>query len=130
MNALPELLELVLETAGDDLQAEVEEVPEHLFEIEALRAADLGVFGRHQARHVDGERRLQRGVLEEVRHHEVVVGAGLQFELDADIVGRDVLDVDQVRHLAAQHDVADLLDQLRLVDRVGNAGDVELLAGT
>ena len=128
VDALLELLELVLEAAGDDLQAEVEEVPEHLLEIETLGAADLRVLGRHQARHVDGERRLQRRVLEQIRHHQVVVGAGLQLELDAHIVGRHVLDVDQVRHLAAEHDVADLLDELRLVDRVGNAGDVELLA--
>ena len=36
-----------------------------------------------------------------------------------------VADVDEVRHLAAEDDVADLLDELRLVDAVGNAGDVE-----
>ena len=52
----------------------------------------------------------------------------LQLQLDPHIVGRHVPDVDEVRHLAAEHDVADLLDELRLVDRVGNARDVELLA--
>ena len=90
-----QLLELVLETAGHHLEAEVEEVPEHLLEVEALGPADLGVLGRHQAGHVDGERRLQRRVLEQVRHHQVVVGAGLQLQLDAHIVGRDVPDVDR-----------------------------------
>ena len=54
----------------------------------------------------------------------------LQLQLDPHVVGRHVLDVDQVRHLAAEHDVADLLDELRLVDRVRNAGDVELLAAS
>ena len=124
---LLQLLELVLQAVGHHFQAEVEEVPEHLLEIEPLGAADLGVLGRHQARHVHGERRLQRRVLEQIRHHEVVVGAGLQVELDPHVVGRHVAHVDEMRHLAAEHDVADLLDQLRLVDRVGNARDVELL---
>ena len=70
-----QLLELVLEAAGHHFEAEVEEVPEHLLEVEPLGPADLGVLGRHQARHVDGERRLQRRVLEQIRHHQVVVGA-------------------------------------------------------
>ena len=34
--------QLVLEPPGDDLEAEVQEVPEDLLEVEALRPADLG----------------------------------------------------------------------------------------
>ena len=52
-----QLRELVLEAAGDDFEAEVEEVPEHLLEVEPLGAADLGVLGRHEAGQVDGEGR-------------------------------------------------------------------------
>ena len=67
-------------------------------------------------------------MLEEIRHHQVLVGARLQLELNPHVVGRQILDVDQMRHLAAEDDVADALDELRLVDGVGNAGDVDDLA--
>ena len=127
MDAPVELGELVLQAVGHHFQAEVEEVPEHLLEVETLRPAGVGIFGRHQARHVDGERRLQRRVLEQVRHDQVIVGARLDVQLNPHIVGRDVADINQVRHLAAQHHVADLLDQLRFVHRIRDAGDVELL---
>ena len=102
VNAALQLLELVFETAGHHFQAEVEEVPEHALQVEALRPAHLGVLGGHEARQVDGERGLQRRVLEQVRHHQVVVGAALQFQLDAHIVGRHIPHVDEVRHLAAR----------------------------
>ena len=39
VDAPSELLELVLETAGDDLEAELEEPPEHLVQFEALGLA-------------------------------------------------------------------------------------------
>ena len=69
----------MLEALRHDLQAEVEEVPEHLLQIEALGPADFGVLGRHEARQVDGEVGLQRRVLEEVRHHLLLVGVLLQL---------------------------------------------------
>ncbi len=40
--------ELVLEAPRDDLEAEVEEVPEDRLQIEPLGAADLRVLGRHR----------------------------------------------------------------------------------
>ncbi len=118
---------LVFEPAGDHLEPEVQEVPQNLLEIEALRPAHLGVFSRHQTRQVDREVGLQGRVLEEVRHHHLLVGVLLHFDRDAHVLGRQVLDVQQRRQLAAEHDVGDLLDQLRLVDRVGNAVDVDRL---
>ncbi len=128
VDALLQLRQLVLQAAGHHFQAEVEEVPEHLLQVEALGTADLGILGRHEARQVDGEGVLQRGVLEQVRHHQVLVGAALQLQLDSHIVGGEIADVHEVRHLPAEDDVADLLDELRLVDAVGHAGDVEQLA--
>src|SRR5262249_17815989 len=44
---------------------------------------------------------------------------------DAHVLGRQVLDVEELRQLAAQHDFADARDELRLVDRVRNAVDVD-----
>ena len=121
VDALLQLRQLVLEARGHHVQAEVEEVPEHLLQVEPLGAADLGVLGRHQAGQVDREGGLERGVLEQVRHHQVLVGARLQLQLDAHVVGGEIPDVHQVRHLAAEHDVANLLDELRLVDAVRHA---------
>ena len=72
--------ELVLEPLGDDLEPEVQEVPEDLLEIEPLGPADLGVLGRDQAGQVDGEVDLQRRVLEEVRHDHLLVGVLLHLD--------------------------------------------------
>ena len=114
---------------GDDLEPEVQEVPEHLLQVEPLGPAGLGVLGRHEAREVDGEVGLQRRVLEQVRHDHLLVGVLLQLERDAHVVGREILHVEQMRQLAREHDVADALDQHRLVDHVGHARDVDRLLG-
>ena len=118
VDALLERRQLVLEPPGDDLEPEMEEVPEDLLEIEPLGPADLGVLGRDQAGQVDGEVDLQRRVLEEVRHDHLLVGVLLHLDRDAHVLGREVLDVEQLRQLAADHDLGDALDQLRLVHRV------------
>ena len=88
-------LELVLEPLGDDVEPEVQEVPEHRVQVEALGPADLRVLGRNQAREVDGEVGLQRRVLEQVRHHHLLVGVPLQLERDPHVVGRQILDVER-----------------------------------
>ena len=41
VDALAQRLELVLQPLGDDLQPEVQEVPEHLVQVQALGPADL-----------------------------------------------------------------------------------------
>ena len=46
---------------------------------------------------------------------------------DAHVLGRDVLHVEQLRQLALLDDLADLRDELRLVDRVRDAVDVDRL---
>ena len=118
VDPLLQRVELVLEPLRHDLEAEVEEVPEDGLEVEALRPADFGVLGRDQARQVDDEVRLERRVLEQIRHHHPRIGVPLQLELDPHVVGRHVADVEQRRQLARQHDVGDPFDQRRLVDRV------------
>ena len=101
MDALADSLELVLEPLGDDFEPEVEEVPEDGVEVEPLGPADLGILRRDQAREVDDEAGLQRRVLEEIRHHHLLVGVLLQLERDPHVVGRHVLDVEERRQLAA-----------------------------
>ena len=118
MDALLQRLELVLEPVGHDLEAEVQEVPEDRLEIEPLGAADFRVLGRNQARQVDDDVGLERRVLEEIRHHHLGIGVPLQLQRNPHIVGGDVLDVEQRRQLARQHDLGDPLDERRLVHRV------------
>ncbi len=101
VDALLQRLELVLEPRADDLEAEVQEVPEDLVQLEPLGPADRGILGRHQARQVDREGGLERRVLVEIRHHHLLVGVALQLQRDPHVVGRQVLDVDEVRQLAA-----------------------------
>ena len=95
VDALPERRQLVLEPPGDDLEPEVQEVPEDLLQIEPLGPADLRVLRRDEAREVDGEVDLQRRVLEEVRHDHLLVGVLLHLERDAHVVGRQVLHVER-----------------------------------
>ena len=104
-------------------------MPEHRLEIEALGAADVLLLGRNQAGQVDAEAHLQRRVPAQVRHDQRLVGVALDLEFDADVVGAHVADVEQRRQLARDHQVGDARDQLRLVDRVGNRGDRDHLAG-
>ncbi len=101
----------------------MEEVPENRLEIEPFGLADLGVLGRHETGEVHRERGLERRVLAQVRHHHLLVGVLLQLQLDPHIVGRHVLDVEERRQLAADHDLGDALDKLGLVHHVGDARD-------
>src|SRR5690606_17580467 len=52
VDASAQCSELVFETPGHDLPAEMQEVPEDGVEIEPFRPAHLGVFGGHEAGHV------------------------------------------------------------------------------
>ena len=130
VDALLERLELVLQAPGDDVEAEVEEVPEDL---RADRAASAGrprrSLGRLEAGEVHHEVGLQQRVLEQVGHHHLLVGVLLQLEHDPDVVCRHVLDVERAAAACGWRDLADLLDQRRLVDGVGDAGDVDHLRG-
>ena len=107
----------------------MQEVPEDLLQIQAFWATNLRVFRRYQAGQVDREVGLQWRVLEQVRQHFVLVGFFLELELDAHVVGRDIADVQQHRHLARDHDVCDALDQYRFIHRVRDAGNVQRLRG-
>ena len=49
MDARLERLELVLQPSRDDLEPEVQEVPEHRVQIEPLRPPDVGCLGGNQA---------------------------------------------------------------------------------
>ena len=130
VDALPDGLQFVLEPLGDDLEPEMKEVPENRMQVEPFRAADLGILGRDEAGQIDDEAGLERRVLEEIRHHHLLVGVLLQLERDAHVVGRDVLHIEKRRETPAGGDITNSLDERRLVDRVGHAGDVNRLSRT
>ena len=95
-----ELRQLELEAPRDDLEAEVEEVRGASPRGRAARARPTSrVVGRDQAGEVDVEVRLQRRVLEEVRHHQLGIGVRLELQHDPHVVGRLVAHVDQLRQL-------------------------------
>ena len=50
VDALPERGELVLQPLGDDFEAEVQEVPQDLLQIEPLGPADFRILGRESGR--------------------------------------------------------------------------------
>ena len=118
-------VELVLEARGDHFQPEVEKMPEDRFQIEPLGPSHLGIFGRNQARQVHRKGDLHRSVLVEIRHHHLFVGVLLHLDGDAHVLGRDVLDVDELRQLPLLDHLADLRDELRLVHGVRDAVDVD-----
>ena len=127
MHALLERSHLVLQAFGHDFEPEVQEVPKNLLQIEALGATDLRVFRRDEAGEVDGEGDLQRGVFEEVRHDHLLIGVLLQLERDSDVLGREVLHIQELGQLSTEDDFGDSFHQLRLVHGIGNAFDVDRL---
>ena len=84
--------------------AEVEEVPEDRRAGRGARGpGDLaGSSGRHEAGEVDLHVRGERRVLVQVRHDQLRVGALLDLEHDAHLVGRLVAHVEQRRQLLAR----------------------------
>src|SRR3569623_1218664 len=138
VDALLELGEQVLEPALGDVDAEVEEVLEHLLDAALLRRrrrprghrAVGHQLGRHEARQVDVEARLQSRVLVEVRHHDRGFGVLLDLEHDADVRRGLVAHVEQVRQLARDDHVRDLLDEIRLAHRVRDRRDHHVGAAT
>ena len=53
VDALFERAQLVLEARGDDVEPELQEVPEDLVQVQPLGPSDLGILRRHQAGEVD-----------------------------------------------------------------------------
>jgi hypothetical protein len=123
VDARLELSLLVLEPPRDDQHAEVEELAAEVAERDAGRLADHRVRRGQQRRQVYVEVRLQRRVLVQEGHRGFRRRLGLQLEDDANVVGRLVADVDHLRELPRHDQLGDLLDQLRLVHRVGDRRD-------
>ena len=72
------------------------------------------------------EARLQRRLLVEVRHHQLGIGVLLDLEDDADVGRRLVAHVEQVRQLARDDDVRDLLDEIGLRHRPWHRRDHQI----
>src|SRR6185295_15317895 len=125
VHALPERRQLVLEPPRDHLQPEMEEMPEHLLQIQSLWTPHLRILGWDEAGEVHREIDLKRCVLEEIRHDHLFVSVPLQLERDADVLGRKILHVEKLWQLAAEDDVGDPLDQLRLVHGIRDTLDVD-----
>ena len=117
------LVEVVFGAAADDVLAVLDEDGERLLEREGLRCAV------DQAQHVDAERHLQVGLVEQGVEDRVELGVALDLDHNAHAVavalvaqGGDAVD------LALAHEVGDRLDELRLVDLVRQLGHDERLA--
>ena len=93
---------------------------EDALEVEPVGDGHLGPLGRQQAGQVDVEVGLERRVLEQVGQRRVGVRAGAQLQRDPDVVGAQVLDVRQLRHLPLADQLADPLHQGVLLDPVGD----------
>ena len=108
VDAAFELSQQILEPAADCLQAEVEEVFQHLDQI-AARRSQRARFGRHETGRVVGEVRFERAVLVEVRHDHFGIGVLFEFEHDpqAKFFIRLVVEFEDLREIAAVDDVAE-----------------------
>jgi hypothetical protein len=60
-----------------------------------------------------------------IRHHHFLVGVFLHLDRDSHVLGREVLHVEERRQLACDHNFRDPLDELRLVDGIGDALDID-----
>ena len=122
-DVLPRLrrVEIELGPPDDDLVPVVDEVLEQLLQVHDLG----GAVGERQHDHAEGG--LHLGVLVELVQHDVGDGVALQLDDDphAFLVGL-VIDVDDPFDLLLAGQLGDRLDQVLLVDLIGNLGDDDL----
>src|SRR4029077_11480090 len=114
MRPIPRLAEKVARASSDHLLAESDERGDDLAQGQLLRSATI------QRQHVDAEARLQRGVAVELVEDNIGLGVALQFDDDAQALA--VALVAQIGDTLDQFladSLGDALDQLRLVDLVG-----------
>ena len=106
--------------ALDDLAAVLDEAAQELLEVHHLRAAAV------EREHVRAEVGLQRGVLEEEVEDDLRDGVLLEVDLDADLVLGEVAHLGDAGEDLLVHQLADVLQQVRLVDAVGDLVDDDL----
>ena len=82
-----------------------------------------------QRHDVGAEARLQRGVAVELVQHDVDDGVALDLDDDADAVAVGLVpELGDALELLLAHELADLLDEVRLVHLVGDLGEDDRLA--
>ena len=123
MDSLEQVLELEPQASDHHVHAEIEKVLENRRQVEPAGNSHLGARGRQQAGQVDVVIDLQRRVLEQVSERGVGARARPELEHDPDVVGAQVLDVDELRYLPLADQLADSLDEGVLFDSVGNRRD-------
>ena len=123
MRPLARLAEQMAGAAGDDLLAERDKGGDHVAQGHQLGPAAV------QRQHVDAKARLQRGVAVELVQHDVGHGIALQLDDDPHAVAVALVAQlgDAFDELVA-HAFGDALDQLRLVDLIGDLGEDDRLA--
>ena len=116
------LAQFELGASPHDVAAELDEPLDQLEQRQHARPAiDDG-------QHDDAERRLQRRVLVEVVEHHLRHLAALEFDHDTHALAVGfVADVGDALERLLAHQVGDALDQLRLVDLIGDLGDDDRL---
>ena len=89
-----------------------------------LERADLGHAPVDQHVHVQREAHLEFRVAEQHAHQlRRVDGAGARLKHDAHVIGAFVAHIGQRRHLLRLDQLGQPLDQLRLLNLIGNLGD-------
>ena len=125
--ALERLVELELRAADDDLVPVRDVVLEHFLERHDLRHELGRVRIGHERQHDDAERRLHHRVLVELVEHDARNRIALELDDDAHAVAIGLVpQVADALELLVAHQLGDVLDQLRLVDLVGELGDDDL----
>ena len=123
VGALARLAEEELGAAADDLLAEIDEGADQVLEVHDLGPAAV------QRHDVGAEARLQRGVAVELVQHDVDDGVALDLDDDADAVAVGLVpELGDALELLLAHELADLLDEVRLVHLVGDLGEDDRLA--
>src|SRR5581483_712159 len=123
MGAFLRLTQLKGRAAHDDFAAVVDEGGQDLFEVQDLRPVV------DQGQHDDPEGRLELGVLVKVVQHDQGDLAALELNDDPDAVAiRFVAQVRDAFGPPVLDELGDFLDQVGLVDLIGNLGDDQPLA--
>ena len=119
-----QLAALILEAPAHHVAPEVQEILKQGPQADPFRDPSLGAV-ETETRQVHGHRGLERGALVEEGEDLVLVDVLPHLQPDLNVVRREIAHVEQRRKRPVGHDLPETLDELRLVDSVGNRRDEE-----
>ena len=115
MDSFFECLQFIRQTFSDHFKAEVQEVPKHFFQAQAIWSPDLRVFCGHKARQIDVKVVLQLRVLVQIGQHLLLIGTLFKHQVNADFIRGKIPHLSHQRQFPTENDLSNPLNHGSLV---------------